>query len=186
MWTDTGSTLVNTCANAYGSGGCLKSGTGSGYSAAKTTISAKPASYSAATMPWDLADSFGTATLIPIPTIPASFYPGATPISALASAAATGSDTVVRIVEVSSATPSINSASLSSATPSGVYATSIKASASNNTTAPIQTLATSTYAAPSHASASAGYLFPSQASANGTHAAPTGTSCKLKRRHFKA
>jgi rhamnogalacturonan hydrolase len=37
----------------------------------------------------DLKDSFGTTASIPIPTIPTSFYPGATPYSSLAGAQAT-------------------------------------------------------------------------------------------------
>lgn len=128
MWTDTGSTLVNTCANAYGSGGCLKSGTGSGYAANKITISAKPAGYSVATMPWDLTDSFGTTSLIPIPKIPAYFFPGKRPIKPLANgggavptAAATSRGGIVTNSTAPS-TSSVASASVSaSSQPSQAY-----------------------------------------------------------------
>ncbi|RDI84892.1 hypothetical protein Vi05172_g4996 [Venturia inaequalis] len=111
MWTDKGSTLVNTCANAYGTGQCLKSGTGSGYSAAKTTVSAMPADYSAPTLPDDLADSFGTASLIPIPTIPASFYPGIAPITPLAN----GGDDVAAATQPPQATQATQASQASQA-----------------------------------------------------------------------
>jgi rhamnogalacturonan hydrolase len=86
MWTDTGSSVLYSCANAYGSGACLKSGSGTAsYAAVKQTVTTKPSSYSAATMPWDLKSAFGSTVSIPIPTMPSSFYPSATPIKALAS-----------------------------------------------------------------------------------------------------
>ncbi|CAG7986486.1 unnamed protein product [Penicillium salamii] len=91
MWTEKGSTQGYTCENAYGSGACLKDG--DDYSAYTTTqtIKSAPSGYSAASMASDLATAFGTASEIPIPTIPTSFYPGATPISALAGAQTTSS-----------------------------------------------------------------------------------------------
>ena len=39
--------------------------------------------YSAAKMPNDLSTGFALTASIPIPAIPTSFYPGATPVSAL-------------------------------------------------------------------------------------------------------
>lgn len=184
MWTDTGSTLVNICANAYGTGQCLKSGSGSGYAAVKTTVSAKPTDYSAATMPWDLADSFGTATLIPIPTIPASFYPGQTPISALAngggavtaaaaatttkasSAASTTVSFAVKEPVSSSVAPSVTPASSSSAVPSSeaVY---------TSPTSSLVSVAASSQASQANSTA------PSEATS-------TGKTCRLKRRYFRA
>ncbi|CAG8084822.1 unnamed protein product [Penicillium olsonii] len=91
MWTEKGDTQDYTCENAYGSGACLKDG--DVYSAYTTTqtIKSAPSGYSAASMASDLATAFGTASEIPIPTIPTSFYPGATPVSALAGAQATSS-----------------------------------------------------------------------------------------------
>jgi hypothetical protein len=35
-------------------------------------------------MPWDLKQSFGTTTFIPVPEIPDHFFPGTKPIKALA------------------------------------------------------------------------------------------------------
>src|SRR5581483_5115787 len=79
MWTESGSSQVYKCESAYGSGFCLRSGSGSGYSVVTTTVSSAPAGYSAPTMPYDLSSSFGTTAPIPIPTIPPYFYPGTSP-----------------------------------------------------------------------------------------------------------
>ncbi|KAJ6032902.1 uncharacterized protein N7446_008805 [Penicillium canescens] len=91
MWTESGSYQVNTCESAYGSGECLKDS--EDYTSYTTTVTVKsaPTGYSAATMASDLKEAFGTASSIPIPAIPTSFYPGATPYSSLAGAQATSS-----------------------------------------------------------------------------------------------
>lgn len=83
MWTEEGSTQLYTCRSAYGSGFCLKDGSGSSsYEAVTTTVSAAPSGYSAATMKEDLKTAFGTTASIPIPTHPASYFPGIQPLSA--------------------------------------------------------------------------------------------------------
>ena len=85
MWTETGSSQFYTCRSGYGSGFCLKSGTShSSYAAVTTTVKSAPTGYSAPTMAADLKTAFGTTASIPIPTIPTSFFPGATPASKLA------------------------------------------------------------------------------------------------------
>ncbi|OKL60948.1 putative rhamnogalacturonase B [Talaromyces atroroseus] len=85
MWTETGDTQWYLCESAYGSGFCLKPDSGSLTSyTTTTTVSTAPTGYSAPTMAADLATGFGTTRSIPIPTIPTSFFPGATPISSLA------------------------------------------------------------------------------------------------------
>ncbi|KAF1996452.1 glycoside hydrolase family 28 protein [Amniculicola lignicola CBS 123094] len=84
MWTETGSKQTYTCRSGYGSGFCLKASGSASYAAVTSTVSAAPSGYSAATMADDLKTAFGTTVSIPIPTMPASFFPGATPISALA------------------------------------------------------------------------------------------------------
>lgn len=165
MWTDTGSTLVNTCGNAYGSGQCLKSEPGSGYAAVKTTISAKPADYSAPTLPWDLADSFGTASVIPIPTIPTSFYPGRAPIKALANGGAAAT-----------------AAATSTAAKSSAAATSVAAAFK----APKSSYAPSSSATPS-SDVPSFQPTPAFQAPPAPQATPSdGLKCKLKRRHFKA
>ncbi|KAF7712070.1 Rhamnogalacturonan hydrolase [Penicillium ucsense] len=88
MWTETGSYQKEICNNAYGSGGCLKPGTGGSYSTT-VTVKTAPTGYSAPTMAADLKAAFGTDSPIPIPTIPTSFYPGQTPIKELAAKATT-------------------------------------------------------------------------------------------------
>jgi len=83
MWTETGSTQWYSCESAFGSGFCLRDDTVSSYAVSTTTVSSAPSGYSAATMAADLTAAFGFTVPIPIPTIPTSFFPGATPISAL-------------------------------------------------------------------------------------------------------
>ena len=83
MWTETGSKNVNLCRSGHGTGACLKSGTGS-YAQITQTVTTAPTSYSAATMKEDLKTAFGTVSSIPIPTLPASYYPGTPPSSKLA------------------------------------------------------------------------------------------------------
>lgn len=84
MWTDAGSSIFYSCKNAYGSGACLKPGSGGAYPLVKQTITAPPAGYKAPKMPWDLADSFGSTKVIPIPSMPKYFFPGTVPIKSLA------------------------------------------------------------------------------------------------------
>ncbi|KAG0153518.1 hypothetical protein PDIDSM_2171 [Penicillium digitatum] len=91
MWTESGSYQWHSCESAFGSGACLKESDEHAPYTTTQTVKAVPSGYSAATMASDLAMAFGTALPIPIPVIPTSFYPGATPISELAGARATSS-----------------------------------------------------------------------------------------------
>lgn len=84
MWTETGSKNVYQCQNGYGNGACLKKGTGAAYAVVMSTQTAAPTGYAAPTMKEDLKTAFGTANSIPVPTMPASFYPGTPPKSRLA------------------------------------------------------------------------------------------------------
>jgi rhamnogalacturonan hydrolase len=82
MWTDTNAAMHYVCESAYGSGYCLKSGSGSSYTST-TTVSAAPTGYNGAKMADDLAAGLGLSVSIAIPTIPTTFYPGVPAISAL-------------------------------------------------------------------------------------------------------
>jgi len=84
MWTETGSKIVNQCKSAYGSGACLKNGSGGAYPAVTSTQTVAPKEYTAPTMTGDLKEGFGITTEIPIPDWPANFYPDTVPISRLA------------------------------------------------------------------------------------------------------
>ncbi|KAF2021370.1 glycoside hydrolase family 28 protein [Aaosphaeria arxii CBS 175.79] len=84
MWTETGSKQIYSCRSGYGSGFCLKSGTGKSYAATTSTQTAAPTGHSAASMKDDLKTAFGTTVSIPIPTLPASYYPGVAPHSKIA------------------------------------------------------------------------------------------------------
>lgn len=83
MWTETGSKQIFSCQSGYGSGFCLKSGTGGAYTTTSTQTVA-PTGYSAASMVDDLKTAFGTTVSIPIPTLPSSYYPGVSPYSKIA------------------------------------------------------------------------------------------------------
>ncbi|KAJ6104109.1 hypothetical protein N7523_010429 [Penicillium sp. IBT 18751x] len=89
MWTEEGDSQWYSCENAYGDGACLDSGDDYTTYTTTMTVTTTPSGYSAATMASDLATAFGTEMPIPIPAIPTSFYPGATPYSSLASAQST-------------------------------------------------------------------------------------------------
>ncbi|KAF7158324.1 hypothetical protein CNMCM5623_003093 [Aspergillus felis] len=105
MWTESGSKQWYSCQSAYGSGFCLKSGSQHiSYAVTTTTVSSAPSGYSAAKMPLDLTTDFGITKSIPIPTIPTTFYPGATPYSALKSKQSTKA-AKARAVDLSIETP---------------------------------------------------------------------------------
>ncbi|KAI8137478.1 rhamnogalacturonase E [Fennellomyces sp. T-0311] len=99
MWTETGDVLDNYCRSAYGVGTCLKENTPTptAYEVTHVTTTIAPSNYPAPTMDDDVEDSFGFTLPIPIPTIPASFFPDTPPISALAGSA---SDKTVDIAQV--------------------------------------------------------------------------------------
>jgi len=84
VWTESGNQVTYTCRSAYGSGGCLKSGSGGAYSEVKRVVTSPPANYRAPTMQWDLRSSPGTNTPIAIPSMPSSFFPATRPIKPLA------------------------------------------------------------------------------------------------------
>lgn len=72
------------CRSAYGSGACLKAGSGAGYAQVTQSYS-RPAAYSSPpTMAGNLASGFATNSPIPLPTIPTMFFPGLPAISPLA------------------------------------------------------------------------------------------------------
>jgi rhamnogalacturonan hydrolase len=86
MWTEQGSTQFYSCENGYGSGFCLKPSAASyaAYPAITQWVSKAPVGYAAPTMAADWKTAFGTSLPIPIPTMPASFFPGVLPITKLA------------------------------------------------------------------------------------------------------
>ncbi|PYI26196.1 rhamnogalacturonase rhgB [Aspergillus indologenus CBS 114.80] len=128
MWTEKGSVQWYSCQSAYGSGFCLKdSDDHAAYSASTTTVSSAPSGYSATTMAGDLTAAFDTTLSIPIPTIPTSFYPGATPYSALMSLSSSGASSS----GASHGTPATSAARATSSATSS--ATSVVKSSSSST-----------------------------------------------------
>lgn len=80
MWTESGSVEYYKCADAWGQGYCLRGGSGhTEYGTLTSTVTAAPSGYSAPTMPGQLSTGFGLSTSIPVPTVPSTFFPGATP-----------------------------------------------------------------------------------------------------------
>lgn len=121
VWTDSGDSVLYGCQNAYGTGACLQSGDSGDYTTTQT-ITTGTASYS--TMDNELSTGYDISSSIPIPSMPASFYPGRQPISAILSGSAstaTGSSAAV----VSSGSDSAGSSA--AASPAG-YAASGSAS----------------------------------------------------------
>ncbi|CAK7227785.1 hypothetical protein SEUCBS140593_006693 [Sporothrix eucalyptigena] len=95
VWTEAGSREVYKCSNAYGEGGCLKGGGSGGaslaaYAVTTVTVASAPSGWNAPTMAADLT-TLGLSSSIPIPAVPTSFFPGATPYSKLAGGAAASS-----------------------------------------------------------------------------------------------
>lgn len=86
IWTDEGTKEYYKCVNDIDSNGyCLNSKSTFTASATVTsTVTATPSGWSAAYMPNDLSTGFATDSSIPIPTVPNTFYPGATPATARA------------------------------------------------------------------------------------------------------
>ncbi|EME43131.1 glycoside hydrolase family 28 protein [Dothistroma septosporum NZE10] len=91
VWTEAGDELANKCQSAYTDTDpapfCLKEGSGSSYEVTEETISSAPSGSDAPKMSDDLEEAFGTTVEIPIPTFPASFFPGIAPVHALAASA---------------------------------------------------------------------------------------------------
>jgi len=83
---DTGEASNQVCRSAHGSGACLKPGDG-GYAAVTAALRSVPTANAIVRMKEDLTQAFGTAASIAIPTMPSSFFPGATPIKRLAGSA---------------------------------------------------------------------------------------------------
>ncbi|OBT49765.1 hypothetical protein VE04_10014, partial [Pseudogymnoascus sp. 24MN13] len=75
FWTDTKAAMHYFCRSAYGSGYCLKSGSGGSYQTT-TAVSSAPANYNGAKMSGDLPAGLGLTVSIAIPTaVLTSFYP---------------------------------------------------------------------------------------------------------------
>ncbi|KAL2812150.1 pectin lyase fold/virulence factor [Aspergillus granulosus] len=153
MWTETGSEQTYHCENAFGSGFCLQDGDGSDPFTTTLTATAAPSGFSAPRMANDLESAFGTDSEIPLPTIPTSFFPGATPYSALAGANSAESTQPSSSAAVSS-TPVAGTSSVPVANPTQV--TNVVSSSSGITASPSPT-------------ASSGNVSPSRAPHVGSH-----------------
>ncbi|KAK1150045.1 hypothetical protein N8T08_003603 [Aspergillus melleus] len=109
MWTESGDEQSYVCENAFGTGACLANGDDSTASYGSTVAAtATPSGFAAPRMRDDLTSAFGTDASIPIPTLPASYFPGVKPISARVSGS---------LVASASATPSVTPSVTPSASP---------------------------------------------------------------------
>jgi rhamnogalacturonan hydrolase len=124
MWTESGDSQWYSCQSAYTNENsaqyCLEQGDGGeAYEATTTTVGTAPTGYEAPSMPDDLAThSWGTTASIPIPTMPASFFPGVAPYSPLAGGGSVAPSAVLS-GGVSETAPSGSSAVAPSGLPSG-------------------------------------------------------------------
>ncbi|KAL9083001.1 MAG: hypothetical protein Q9165_008697 [Trypethelium subeluteriae] len=181
MWTESGSKQWYSCESAFGSGFCLRNSNPSSYAVSTTTVSAAPSGYSAPTMPGDLATAFGTNAYIPIPTIPTSFFPGATPISKLS-----GTATVQGVAQIvgSSSAEAVAAATLSSnqagstSEAMAVSSTSLVTSSSSAPSVTASTLVTSTVADSTSSTSAAALASTSEASRKGRKGAHGKGACK--------
>ncbi|QSZ30244.1 hypothetical protein DSL72_004766 [Monilinia vaccinii-corymbosi] len=84
IWTEAGKYVLYKCKNAYGTGPCLRGGTNyTTYTSTQTVTSLPTASYAYTKMPGEISTGLGLTESIPIPTHPASYYPGIAPYSTL-------------------------------------------------------------------------------------------------------
>ncbi|KAK6077870.1 rhamnogalacturonase a [Seiridium cupressi] len=152
VWTESGSSVLYGCQNAYGSGVCLNDGSShTAYTSTQTVTTV--AGYSYSTMAGELTAGLGLTASIAIPTMPASFYPGLQPISAIlngaggssaAEAAAVSTTSTAAAVQTSSA-----AASRSTSTAAKSSTKTTAASTSKATTKAATTKATTPKARPS-------------------------------------
>jgi rhamnogalacturonan hydrolase len=95
VWTDTGDSVLHACQNAYGRGACLNTATGAAtaYSSTQTVTASAAGGAGYSTMANELTTGWDVSSSIPIPTMPASFYPGRQPISAILNGGGSSADT---------------------------------------------------------------------------------------------
>lgn len=111
VWTDSGDEVLYGCQNAYGQGACLNTADATtAYSSTQTITTSGDASYS--TMANELTTGWDISSSIPIPTMPASFYPGRQPISAILNGGGSSADTNEKAVAQASATGAAPSGSV--------------------------------------------------------------------------
>ncbi|RAL67066.1 hypothetical protein DID88_007846 [Monilinia fructigena] len=136
--TETGNTQIAVCQNAYGSGGCLKPDTGSPSPYTTTsTLASVPTGYEAATMAQDLATPYPLTESIPIPTIPASFYPGRKPITALMKGGAASHAAISTRAKLLASSPTASSSSVAATSTPIASSTRPRSSPKFSSSAPV-------------------------------------------------
>ncbi|ORY58759.1 pectin lyase fold/virulence factor [Pseudomassariella vexata] len=148
VWTESGDEVYHACYNAYGSGSCLEDGDATTTYTSTVTLTTET-SYSYATMADELTTGLGLSAPIAVPTMPASFFPGLAPISAIlngASAAVASSVPAVTASSSSSALASPTSVTETAAAVTATEATEAEEVASS-TNSPITSAPTVTSAA---------------------------------------
>jgi rhamnogalacturonan hydrolase len=145
VWTDSGSSVVYGCQNAYGSGVCLNEGNSyTAYTSTQTIATVSGYSYS--TMAGELSAGLGLTASIAIPTMPASFYPGKQPISAIlnGSGASSAAEAVAASTTTTSSVAAVKTSSAAASRSSSAAATT---TAKATTTTKATTKATTSKAA---------------------------------------
>ncbi|KAK8154104.1 pectin lyase fold/virulence factor [Phyllosticta citribraziliensis] len=94
LGTEQGNKHRNQCGSSYGSGGCLKPGSGASYAIDEQMVDAPTSGFEAQKLADDLTNHFGTDQPIPLPEKwPAQFFPGIKPLKALAAGGGAGGTT---------------------------------------------------------------------------------------------
>lgn len=171
-------TELYVCQNAYGEGACLVSAaSGSTPTATYTTTQTiTPSNTAYTSMDNELSTGFDISSSIPIPTLPASFYPGVAPISAILSGSSTAEATAAAadveatstaVAGSTSAVASASSAVTSSAPSSSASASSgtgPAAEAESDSETPAASFSTTSAAVASFISSSVPEVTPASAS----------------------
>ncbi|POS68801.1 murein transglycosylase [Diaporthe helianthi] len=95
VWTNSGDEVVYACQNAYGRGACLNPAntTTTRPCSSTQTVTTPAGGAPYPTMVNELPTGWNISSSIPIPTMPASFYPGRQPINAILNGGGSSADT---------------------------------------------------------------------------------------------
>lgn len=138
VWTDSGDSVYYGCQNAYGTGACLQSGDSGTYTTTQT-ITTGSAAYS--TMDNELTTGWDISSSIPVPSMPASFYPGRQPISAILSGSASKATASAASSESSGSAAAAQAGYAASDSSSNTLATAYTAAAQVTSAAQVMTTA---------------------------------------------
>ncbi|KAI1851314.1 hypothetical protein JX265_000452 [Neoarthrinium moseri] len=176
VWTETGNKVLYGCQNAYGSGACLNEGSShTAYTTTQTITASSGGSYS--TMASELTAGLGLSTSIPVPNMPASFFPGKQPISAILGASASVGNKAADAIKTSNVAAAASTPATST---QSSLASIVKPATSSRTSSPVVKATPLSTAAGTPSSVSKAPSVPAASSA-ATASSSTRSSCGRKR-----